>query len=305
MNKNDFFDSYDVLRKKFPFRGTVGNGNENCDYTDNVFKSSNCYWVFEAFDTHDSFYCEDHGGSENNDFDCRFGLNSNNNCECLDFVDSSNCYYSQSFARCYNIWYSWYMGDCHDCFGCANLDYKEYCIFNIQYTKDEYEKKLPELKKMPRAEVLKKRLEIINKLPQIHSEHLDNKNSEYCDYAYFLGNCYYCFDCAYDQDCGYLTASYECKDSWDCDFLIRGEQTTESSHSGDIYNCYEVTDCERCYDSYFLDDCSDCHNCFGCTKLSHKQYCILNIQYTKKRYEQKIIELKKELGLFFTQPVNS
>jgi hypothetical protein len=193
------------------------------------------------------------------------------------------------------------MTDCHDCFGCANLNHKNYCVFNVQYTKEEYEETLPKLKMMPRSEALQKRSNVIKKFPQLHSEHLDCKNSDYCDYAYYLQNCYYCFDCAHDQDCGYLTASYECKDSWDCNYLIRGEQVVESSHSGDCYNCYKVTDCGRCYDSYFLEDCSDCHNCFGCNKLSHKQYCILNIQYTKEEYEAKLLELKKELGLFFTQ----
>jgi hypothetical protein len=285
LNKKEFNLAFDTLKKKFPYVASVGNGNENCEYTDNVFKSSDCYRA-----------------AINNDADCGFGVNSSRNCECLDYADSSDCYYSTSFARCYNLWYCYYCVDTHDCFGCSNLHNKSYCIFNVQYSKAEYDNKLSELKKMPRDEVLKKRLEIIKKLPQLHSEHINTTNSDYCDYVYNLDNCYYCFDCARDQDSGYLTASYECKDSWDFSYTVRGEQSLECSHSGDIYNCYQVTDCSRCYDSYFLEDCIDCHNCFGCTKLSHKQYCMLNIQYTKEEYEQKVEELRKELGLYFAQP---
>lgn len=293
-----FLEEYEKLRKKFPFVATVGNGNDNCDYSDNLFDSKNCYFVFESAEMEDCMYTED-GFKEVSDVECRFGLEGNGNCDCLDFASCSNCYGSQSIARCYDVWYSWDIGDCHDCFGCANLANKAYCIFNVQYTKEEYEEKLPELKKMPKEEVLRRRAEVIKKFPQLHSEHFDYTNSDYCDYVYHVTNCYYCFDCANDEDSGYLTASYECKDVWDSLHVVRGEQLAECSYSGDIYNCYKVTDCTRCYDSYFLEDCLDCHNCFGCTHLSHKQYCILNVQYTKEEYNEKIAAIKEELGLKF------
>jgi uncharacterized Fe-S cluster protein YjdI len=34
--------------------------------------------------------------------------------------------------------YSWFLQNCSNCFGCVGLKDKEYCIFNIQYTKEEY-----------------------------------------------------------------------------------------------------------------------------------------------------------------------
>jgi hypothetical protein len=33
-----------------------------------------------------------------------------------------------------------YCFQCHDCFGCVGLRHKQYCVFNKQYTKEEYEK---------------------------------------------------------------------------------------------------------------------------------------------------------------------
>lgn len=298
MTKSEFFTEYNKLRKKFPYVRAVEFGNEASEYCDNIFRSRNCYYVFESAEMNECLYTAD-GFKEVNDVDCDFGLNGEGNCECIDSADSSNCYGSQSFARCYNVWYSWYLTDCHDCFGCANLSNKEYCIFNVQYTKEEYEREFPKLKAMPMNEVRQKVEELKRKIPQVHAEQVDNNNSDYCDYAYYNTNCYYCFDGAQNQDCGYITASYECKDTWDCNHVIRGERTANSSYAGDIYNCYEVTDCNRCYDSYYLEDCDDCHDCFGCTKLSNKQYCILNTQYTKEEYEQKVAELKKELGICF------
>jgi hypothetical protein len=31
---------------------------------------------------------------------------------------------------------------CKDCFGCAGLRHKQYCVFNVQYTKEDYDKKV-------------------------------------------------------------------------------------------------------------------------------------------------------------------
>jgi len=43
----------------------------------------------------------------------------------------------------------------------------------------------------------------------------------------------------------------------------------------------------------------NCMNCFGCVGLKHKQYCILNVQYTEEGYEvllPKIIEHMRSTG---------
>lgn len=300
MNKNQFLKEFEVLRKKFPVSSTIASGNENCDYTDDCFKSRNCYYVFNSAEMEDCLYVTE-GYKEVNDVDCDYGLLNEGNCECIDFTESNSCYLSQLFNRCFNLWYSQFCTDCHDCFGCTNLANKAYCIFNVQHTKAEYETRLPKLKKMPRDEVLKKLEENIKKLPQLHSDYFNNENSEYCDYAYKDTNCYFCFDSSNDTDCGYLTTSHECKDCWDLNNSIRVEQSAEISETADSYNCYMLWDSERCYDSYYLDDCSDCHNCFGCVALEHKRYCILNIQYTKEEYEKKVVKLKKELGIYFKE----
>ena len=49
------------------------------------------------------------------------------------------CFYSQ------DLLYSEYCQHCKDCFGCVGLKHKRYCIFNKQYTKEEYEKLVPEI----------------------------------------------------------------------------------------------------------------------------------------------------------------
>ncbi|MEI8091811.1 MAG: hypothetical protein WCG98_06440 [bacterium] len=38
-----------------------------------------------------------------------------------------------------------YCMNCQNCFGCAGLQNQSYCILNKQYTKDEYEKLVPQI----------------------------------------------------------------------------------------------------------------------------------------------------------------
>ncbi|OGJ01370.1 hypothetical protein A3I95_00050 [Candidatus Nomurabacteria bacterium RIFCSPLOWO2_02_FULL_44_12] len=44
-----------------------------------------------------------------------------------------------------NVWYSSMVSNSHDCFGCVEMDKKQYCILNKQYTKEEYENLIPKI----------------------------------------------------------------------------------------------------------------------------------------------------------------
>jgi hypothetical protein len=54
-----------------------------------------------------------------------------------------------------------------------------------------------------------------------------------------------------------------------------------------------------CNDCYYCQQIISCQNCFGCEGLQHKQFCILNKQYTKEEYDRlvpQIIEKMKADG---------
>ena len=46
-----------------------------------------------------------------------------------------------------------------------------------------------------------------------------------------------------------------------------------------------------CIDCNFILDCNNCQDCFGCVNLQNKRFYILNEQYTKEDYEEKLKEL--------------
>jgi hypothetical protein len=47
--------------------------------------------------------------------------------------------------NCSNIFYSSECFSCKNCFACSGLKNKQYCILNKQYSKEEYEKLVPQI----------------------------------------------------------------------------------------------------------------------------------------------------------------
>lgn len=293
-------EEYLHLKNKFPREGTGNINCENCDWCDRLADSKNCYYAFDGSEIQECLYSYKDWRATSC-VDTLWNAICERCYEVSDSIESSDCSFSQYLAQCYNVQYSFNCNSCHDCFGCTNLSHKEYCIFNVQYTEEEYENKLVKLKELTPEEILKQVEELRLKFPKIQSNFSDNENSDYVDYVYKSHNAYYCFDSNSLEDCGYVSNCNECKDSWDCTQSNKLEHCAESLDSNDCYNCYRAEDSTRCYDSMFLTKCTDCHDCFMCVNLSNAKYCILNVQYTKEEYFEKLIGLKKELGLAFSE----
>ena len=61
-------------------------------------------------------------------------------------MQSYNCHFScYIFENSRDIWYSVNCHNCHNCFWCIGLRSKSYCIFNKQYSKEEYELRVAEI----------------------------------------------------------------------------------------------------------------------------------------------------------------
>jgi hypothetical protein len=114
---------------------------QNCT-GDHVANSKNTRDSFYVFDMQDCAYCYDAGEMK----------------DCYDVVEpfkgeleyethACNINYRILFcSKCYennNMTYCQYCWHCSNCFGCFGLRDKKYCVFNKQYSKEEYEKLVP------------------------------------------------------------------------------------------------------------------------------------------------------------------
>jgi len=282
-------------------------------YNFNVTKMVNSPYAFNATELKNSYLVVNSSYSE----DCMYG---NANDFCKDCVDNSHinhserCYESFWLEKCYqcyftqrsmdsrNLWFCRGCVGCNDCFGCANLRKSSYCIFNKQYTKEEYENKIKEMKLDTFSGLKKAREKSItfwNTQPVKYHQGLRNLNS--------TGS--------YVTDCKNVNDSYLVRESENmryCQYMqVPGNKDNYDSSAWGEYTelNYETIECgEYSYNNKFSRNCwPACRNneycihlfsssdCFGCVGLKKKQYCILNKQYTKEEYEKLIKEIKKQM----------
>ncbi|MDD3793950.1 MAG: hypothetical protein PHI37_04000 [Candidatus Gracilibacteria bacterium] len=313
-----FFEQFEELMKIIPYPNLItdNNINENSEYVNFSGASKNCYLVFENGDCEDDYYCY-HIYSSKDCMDC-LGIFGSNNCyECIDITNCSNLYYSINVSNCND---SYFLFDCtnmKNTYGCFNLRNKQYCIFNKQYSKEEYFQKLDVLLKNNFKKSFYKFLS--NKSNYIHLGSIlngsENSSGDFLFNSKNVKNGYYSRNMQDSAFIDFFQGSsniYDCY-SWGYDVGYGGaNRCYESISTGNgvdmilfSYLCWENSN--NIYYSYL---CRWSSNLFGCIGLHNKSYCILNKQYTKEQYETlvpKIIEhMQKTLewGEFFPSSIS-
>jgi hypothetical protein len=128
------------LSMQHPKRCYFGHSNESFS-GDALQNTKNAYWCFDSFELENCKHCNYVFRAH----DCMdlnlFGDHAEWIYECL----ASGIQISQN-AFCMFCWsgssfnyYCHLISGCSNCFGCSGLRRKQYCIFNKQYSKDEYE----------------------------------------------------------------------------------------------------------------------------------------------------------------------
>lgn len=294
-----FLDKYELLKKSIPVQAFIGIDLENCELTDYTYSSKNCYYCFDSYKLENGIYCRSCSGK--NVVDCYLAIESE---LCYGCIDIKNCYGSRYLLECNNCRNCQFCSlcvSCSDCFGCVGLTHKQYCIFNKQYTKDEYFEKLETLKKENTPEeLLERMLELKKTIPHPTSQQNNNENCPYGDHIYESRNSYWCFSAFSLENSGYIFEGGFLKNCWDCYALGDEKRTSELNYEVvDClynYNCAYLSNSDNCTNCYYSADLRNCSDCFGCVGLTSKKYCILNNQLTKEQYEKTVFGIKKELG---------
>lgn len=313
-----FFEQFLELKNKVPHMSVfvISGTLENSDYTNCTGYIKNCYLISES-DYDEDCYFSNRIYHSRDIVDCSNGNNNELCYECMDCTDSNRLMYSEECAQCRDSYFLYSCKDCSDCIGCINQNHKQYMIFNVQYTREEYEqyKKTFKLDTHSGAQDLKAKCEsFFSNYPHraVQGEHNENCTG---DHLYHSKNSFNCFDASNLEDCfncvrvaGGVKSAHNYS-SWG----FKAELIYMCSACGD--NAYNLRFCSTCTTNvsnctycYLLTSCSDC---FGCIGLKNKKYCIFNKQYTKEEYEKlmpRIIEhMKKteEWGQYFPKEMSS
>lgn len=297
MDALTFIKEFQKLYRETPQISHWTRQSENCDYGDITVVSRNSYMCFWSANLEDCFYCHE-SRKNNNCGDCTFCEESEVCYECIDSTRCYNCDFCQDCKQCTDCQHCYYCIGCENCFGCASIRRKKYHIFNEPYTKEDYEKKIAELKKLPPEELQKKFHEVQLKSPRVFMHQVDNENC-FGDYLLHSKNCYWCFDSYLCEDSAYIfNANLErgTKDCMDCGPIANTlERCYDCAFMGYIFDSKHIYWCDYLHDCEWCTNVWSSNHCFGCVYVKNKEYLLLNKPIPKKDYEKVTKQLDKEL----------
>lgn len=305
-----FFEQFAELWAKAPRMHKASAGNEeNSEYSNHCGNCRNCYYIFNSEMDEDCMYV-------------RFCDRSRDCVDCTNAIMSELCYECVNIKNCYNLKFSDDCDNCSDsaflrnCRGvknsmfCYGLERQEFCLFNQQLTKEEYQEKIKEyrLDSYTGVQAAKQAWDQFSaQCPKmrhiiLNSENCDGEsiyNSKNCGNSFNISNC---------EDCRYVLNSVDVKDSYD--FYAYGMKTALCLEAVTIANCYDLKYCSYCMYSNsmeYCESCWTCEDCFGCVGLKKGKFCIFNKQYSEEEYKTTVAKIKEhmmktgEYGEFFPE----
>ena len=281
-----FFDQFYELQLAVPRLALINVDSENSPYCNMCQGNKNCYLVCGGDFNEDCLY-NVYGMHNRSVLD---SYSSNDNEECYFLIDSFHCYGSQfvlDSKNCSNCAFVSDCAGCQECILCTNLVQKRYCIENEQLSLEEYKSKKSALLNGTYSQ----QQDNWNRLMKLRSERIVKEghmlNSEACtgDYSMNSKGCENCFEV------------WDCEDMVDVILASKSKDVFCSSCVGDgsercfqIQSCIGLYDCHSSYSIFdsrnveYSDFINSSHDVFGCIGLTRKQYCILNMQYSKEEF---------------------
>jgi hypothetical protein len=290
-----FFEQIYALSQEVPWCARSVIGSVRSDYCNNAGNLKDAYLCFNGKNSENVVHGVSFSGVNDS---CNFYKTKDSRLchETFSVVDSERMFWCADCAECQNVWFSKDCRNCSNCFGCVNLRNKSYCIFNEQYTKDEYLKKVTELYDGLYSQLQKVLTQVSDFQKKFPVKYMHGKRNQNVrgDYIFASNNTLDSFEVHNVDDIKYSQFIRWAKDSYDyTSWGIGSELIYESVNSGE--NSQRLKFCFECWPGSFdLEYCIDCHsssNCFGCVGLRKAEYCILNKQYSKEEY----FTLRKEI----------
>ncbi|HEV7702579.1 MAG TPA: hypothetical protein VGO63_04030 [Candidatus Paceibacterota bacterium] len=298
-----FFAQFKELLSRVPL-ANLGNTNMvNSDYANHSLNCRNCFLLYASIGGENVSYST--GLANVKDSMDLYKISKAE--QCYDDVlcsgifnthfsyDSDECINSKFLTSCLNL---------QDCLGCVNLRHKSYCIFNKQYTKEEYEKIRDsyDLGSYEGLEKFKKeydsfvkaqfrRYAFIYKSVNVTGDNIMNSKNARMVFDIFgeLENCKFVCHVAAGLKESYDGYGAGAHAEFMYESVDTGAEGSRQLFSVLNHSCMETRYTYMCYGAKFL---------FGCIGVRNHDYYILNKKYTKEEYEKllpKVIQHMKDM----------
>jgi hypothetical protein len=207
---------------------------------DHVTNSKNSYYVFDfKNDAENVKYAHWGSGGLKDSYDVGPGCGDKSelNYEGVSTgVQNNRVFLSVTIWYSRDIWYSYMVSNSNNCFGCAEMDKKQYCILNKQYTKEEYEDILPKI------------VQHMKDMPYVDDQGISYKFGEFfpsqiSPFAYneTIAQDYHPIDSKVAKSSGYLWREYS---SGSYQTNIKGSELPQTIQEVDDSILEQVIECE-------------------------------------------------------------
>ncbi|KKR67630.1 MAG: hypothetical protein UU10_C0040G0001, partial [Parcubacteria group bacterium GW2011_GWF1_40_6] len=275
---------------------------KNCEYSGSIAYSKNCYMTIWADYCENVYYSSILNGLKFSS-DCLRGWESELCYESIGFINNYKTFFSDDCDNCVDVWFSRNCYSCTNCVGCVNMRGVTNCIFNIKYSKEEYEEKIKEMKLDSWGglqEVKKKAQKFWRTKPyrEYHGHTLNlnvtgeytyrSKNSKEGYIVNYAENCKWCqlITVASIKDCYDYTG-------WGNNAELMYESVQVGDKASNVkFSSHCLPDVLNTEYSFW---CIGSKNNFGCVNLKRKSYCILNKQYLKEEYEKLKVQIIEDM----------
>jgi hypothetical protein len=295
-----FFEQYKELLLKVPLQNLGNNNCVNSPYVNHALDLKNCYLVYASYLSEDTQYSLGASSLKN----CLDTYKVQKSEQCYEVSlssDSYKNYFSFGLEQCIESTFLRECTNCQNCIGCINLRNKKYCIENVQYSKEDYEKTkkgldfgsykvLIDFKNKYKSFILKypyKYSGIFKSIDCTGDNIVNSKNLKNCFDIY--GNV---------EDSKYLSHGFDQKDSYDMyGFGVGASLMYEGVDSGlkASNNLFCVLN-HGSMNTQYTYMCYNSKNLFGCIGIRKGEYCILNKKYTKEEYNELVPKIIKQMS---------
>ncbi len=290
-----FFDQFDKLMHKAPLLALFVKNAENSDFVNQEEDIKSCYLTFGGHFNESSMYTT-YGVQGFKNVDCYFVFDSK---YLYESIYSFSCNTSQYLTCCENcndcLLCSGCVG-CNNCIGCENLNRKQYYYFNKPISKEEYEAKIKEIftdRKSFKAE--KNKFEEFSKQQPKKYSFIKRVENSTGDYLTDCNNTTNSFWVEGSEDGKNLYLAAYVKSTLDLSSIAWADFIYQCIGSTKLNNCIGDSQCIACPDCFYCSNCQNSNHLFGCVGLNHKQYCILNKQYSKEDYDRLTKEIVRKM----------
>ncbi len=293
-----FFQQYRELMEAVPREPSRMRNSPGSRYCDGSIDCKNCFMCSSGFKSEDCMYSGP--------------ILSKNVVDSEVIFNGDHVYESYSATNVFNTKFSYYTTDtidssfmfdckgCTNCFGSVNLRNQQYKIFNKQYSKAEYKEQMKywDLGSYARLEEAKKKFEEFRLATPHRYAITNNVDNVLGNDLYNSKNCQYCFVTEDGvENCKFLyVGGLNLKDSYDITGCGDNAQLLyESSSILASEKIFFSNGSNTCHDVQYSEQSIGSSDLFGCLYLKHRQYCILNKQYSKAEYEALVPKIKQHM----------